>query len=88
MRSAFGGVVGAASLAASVVETAQGCSCRSSVATVGATVPERWRDCVKGFLMNQFLMRANPRGAGGVRCIIGWSVVGWSVVRGIGVTDR
>ena len=32
--------------------TALGCSCRSSVAMVGATVPERWRDCVKGFLMN------------------------------------
>ncbi len=60
--------------------TALGCSCRSSVATVGATVPERWRDCVKGFLMNEFLMRAIPRGAGGVRCIIGGTVVGWSVV--------
>ena len=79
-------VVSRAGAAASVGVTALGCSCRSSVATVGATVPERWRDCVKGFLMNEFQMRANPRGAGGVRCIIrlsvvGWAVVGWAVVQ-------
>ena len=40
-------------------------------------------DCVSGFLM-----RANPSGAVGVRCIIGWSVVGGPVVGRREVTDR
>ena len=39
-------------------------------------------DCV-----SDFLMRANPSGAGGVRCIIGWSVVGGLVVGRKGVAD-
>lgn len=42
----------------------------------------------RGICESGFLMRANPSGDGGVRCIIGWSVVGGPVVGRKGVTDR